>query len=113
MCFYCRCEKIAHSKNGHILQDWEKKFYAIQFGNIDIMMNRKQIVSFSEFLNSLTDKKLIEMSNVWSNKIIIKQREFMGGYSFNQKEFYEFRDLINEVIGQILVDNELKKILNS
>jgi len=113
MCFYCRCEKIAHSKNGHVLRDQHHKYYALQFGNVDIMMVEKQLSDFSKFLNSLSDDKLIEMSNVWNNKITLKQHGFMGGYSFEKEEFYEFRDLVNEVIAQIVIGKELKKILNS
>lgn len=112
MCFYCRCEKVAQSKNGHILRDWEKKNLAIQFGNVDILMSKKQFTSFSKFLNKLCDKHLMEMTNTWTNKVTLKQREFMGGYSFDRDEFEEIRDLINEVVGHLMVEDELKKILN-
>ena len=110
MCFYCRCERIVEKENGQILRDYSKKNYALQYGNVDIMMKKKQFMSFSNFLNSLTDDHLASMTNKWTHKIILKQKEFMGGYCFERDEFYDFREMINEGIGHVLVEDQLKMI---
>lgn len=111
MCFYCRCEVIAQCTEGQVLRDWEKKNYSIQFGNVDMMFDTSQFRYFTKFVNSLTNKDLMEMTNMRSNRIVLKQKKLMGGYSFEPTEFFTFRDLMNEVMGVIVMEEEVKGIL--
>jgi len=113
MCFYCNSELLNDNGNGKIYRDCEHKFYYIQYGNVDITMSKNRLISFGKFLNSLTDDKIDELTDRWQNKIVIKQQGFMGGYSFVINEFYDFRLLITETVGQLYIEDELFKILNN
>jgi len=112
MCFYCNCEVLTRNKRGEILRNEERTCISVQFGNIDFSLNQRDFIAFFSFINSLTDGHLEEMTNHWNNKIVIRQKAFMGGYCFYPDEFVEFRGLMKEAIEYLNFEEELKKILD-
>lgn len=111
MCFYCNCELIVQNNKGDILRNAERTFITTQFGNIDFTLRQSDFVSFYNFLNSLSIEDLSKMTNHHNNKVVIRQKSFMGGYSFYPEEFNEFRQLVGEAVGVIKLEEEIKKLL--
>ena len=111
MCFYCNCELVVDTPNGEILRDDNRVYYNIRMGNVDYTLAKPHFTRFIQFVDSLTEDNIIDMTNRWSNRIILRQENMMGGYSFDQTEFVEFRTLLREAHEFLEFEKEVEGLL--